>query len=219
MHYFTADTHFSHKNISKYTGRPFSSVEEMNDALIKNWNKTVSPNDIVYHLGDFAFGNPDVIFDLINRLNGKIYFVFGNHDEGLKDFANRIKNYGARLKKVPVFLGNMAEIKIDDQTIVLNHYCMKVWRKSHYGSYHLYGHSHGTLPDNPHSLSLDVGVDCHNYKPVSFDEIKILMSKKYFKPIDHHGTEQGGGIGLNREEYAKEERRKLYNQLKEEFES
>ncbi len=88
----------------------------------------------------------------------------------------------------------MLEIKVLDndlsrgyQDIVMLHYSMRVWNKSHHGSWHLYGHSHGTLPDDPNSLSIDVGVDCHNYQPISYDEIKSIMSKKEFKPVDHHG--------------------------------
>jgi len=64
---------------------------------------------------------------------------------------------------------------------------MRVWNKSHHGALNLYGHSHGSLPDDPHALAIDVGVDCHNFTPISFEQVKKIMSKKTFKPIDHHG--------------------------------
>jgi calcineurin-like phosphoesterase family protein len=64
---------------------------------------------------------------------------------------------------------------------------MKVWNKSHHGAWHLYGHSHGSLPDDINSLSFDVGVDSHDYKPISYEEVKRIMKKKIFKPLDHHG--------------------------------
>jgi calcineurin-like phosphoesterase family protein len=64
---------------------------------------------------------------------------------------------------------------------------MRVWNKSHHGAWHLYGHSHGTLPDDPNALSFDCGVDCHNYTPISFEQVEAIMAKKTFKPIDHHG--------------------------------
>jgi calcineurin-like phosphoesterase family protein len=217
-YYFTADTHFGHTNIIKYTHRPFETIEEMDNTLINNWNKVVSPNDIVYHLGDFCFKNKGAARNYLGQLNGKIYFIWGNHDNALKEYKNQewIKE-GLNNQKIG-FLGNMVNIEINGQTIVLNHYAMRVWDKSHYASWHLYGHSHGTLPDDPHSLSLDVGVDCHNYGPASFEKIKELMAKKFWEPIDHHGERQKeGGIGLNREDYARLERKKLYNQLKKEF--
>lgn len=66
---------------------------------------------------------------------------------------------------------------------------MRVWNKSHYGAWMLYGHSHGSLIDDPNSLSFDVGVDCHNYKPFSFEEVKEIMSHKIWKAIDHHGND------------------------------
>ena len=78
------------------------------------------------------------------------------------------------------------EIKIEGQFIVLMHYAMRVWNKSHRGAFQLYGHSHGTLPDNPNSLSFDVGTDSHNYFPISFQDVKRIMMKKTWKSIDHH---------------------------------
>ena len=54
MKYYTSDLHFGHKNIIKYEDRPFSSIEEMDEALIDKWNKKVKKNDEVYILGDFA---------------------------------------------------------------------------------------------------------------------------------------------------------------------
>ena len=76
----TSDTHFNHANIIKYCNRPFSSVEEMNEPIIANWNKVVSQGDTVYHLGDFALGNKSLIPDFLERLNGHISFIMGNHD-------------------------------------------------------------------------------------------------------------------------------------------
>jgi calcineurin-like phosphoesterase family protein len=78
--WFTSDTHFGHRNILEYEkeGRPFSDVEEMNETLISNWNETVSPKDIVWHLGDFAFGRVNI--ELASRLHGKKRLVMGNHD-------------------------------------------------------------------------------------------------------------------------------------------
>lgn len=78
--FFTSDHHFGHKNILEYEkdARPFNTVEEMNEQLITNWNNTVRPKDIIYHLGDFAFGRSNI--DIAARLNGRKRLILGNHD-------------------------------------------------------------------------------------------------------------------------------------------
>lgn len=81
MKYFgIADTHFNHENIIKYCNRPFSSVKEMDEALIKNWNKVVSNKDTVFHLGDVALSSKDYIASIVKRLNGRKILILGNHD-------------------------------------------------------------------------------------------------------------------------------------------
>lgn len=75
-----SDTHFNHAKIIDYCNRPFSSVEEMDETLIKNWNETVSNNDTVLHLGDFGLGNKEYIASVVKRLNGKKILILGNHD-------------------------------------------------------------------------------------------------------------------------------------------
>lgn len=184
MIWFTADTHFFHKNIIDYSNRPFTSVEQMNETMVNNWNDRVHPGDIVYHLGDFALSNRiEPVRDLRSRLNGVICLIRGNHENTAEDMKDQF-----------IWIKDYCEVKHPDpdapnglRKIVLCHYAMRVWNRSHYGAYHLYGHSHGSLPDDPNSLSFDVGVDCHNYRPINFEEVKEIMSKKSFKPIDHHG--------------------------------
>jgi calcineurin-like phosphoesterase family protein len=176
MFFFTSDTHFGHNNIIKYCNRPFSNIDEMGQAIIDRWNSIVKKNDTVFHLGDFCFHNFNRYF---YALNGKIILIKGNHDN--EAWKNRDKFFE--------FRDSYYEIKIDNQPITLCHYAMLVWNKSHYGAWHIYGHSHGTLPDNPNSLSFDCGVDTHNFYPYSFDEVKEIMSKKIFVPIDHHKGE------------------------------
>jgi calcineurin-like phosphoesterase family protein len=72
--------------------------------------------------------------------------------------------------------------------IVLFHYALREWNASHWGSYHLYGHSHGTLPDIDTSLSFDIGVDCHNFYPLSYEEVKAIMKKKNWQPPFQKGN-------------------------------
>ncbi|MFD0963285.1 metallophosphoesterase [Pseudofulvibacter geojedonensis] len=177
--YFTSDHHFGHTNILKYSNRPFKSAEEMDEELIKRWNSKVQPNDIVYHLGDVAMTkNPEGIGDILNRLNGKIYLIKGNHEHSALKHKGRFE-----------WIKDYHELKVKDeeapngsQKIILLHYAMKVWRSSFRGTWHLYGHSHGSLPDDPNSLSFDVGVDCHDYYPISYEEVKAIMKQKTWTP-------------------------------------
>ena len=167
----TADTHFKHKNIIKYSERPFADIEIMNEAMIKNWNSKVQQGDTVYHLGDFSMGDGQSIFD---RLNGKKHLIIGNHDKQ----SIRIKGWEST--------EHYKELNLNGQQIIMCHYAMRVWNRSHYGAWMLYGHSHGSLPDDPNALSIDVGVDCHNYKPLTIQEISTIMKKKTYKSVDHH---------------------------------
>ena len=85
MAFIISDTHFFHNNILKYNRPQFKSVEEMNEKLIEQWNSIISKNDRVFHLGDFAFGQDlNAIEQIINRLNGSIYLMIGNHDTPAK---------------------------------------------------------------------------------------------------------------------------------------
>ena len=96
MIWFVSDTHFGHKNILKYTKRPFSSVEEMDEILIANWNNRVKEEDEVYHLGDVALCSPNKLRKILDRLKGKIYLIRGNQDrsaEACRDRFEWIKDY------------------------------------------------------------------------------------------------------------------------------
>lgn len=79
--FVTSDTHFFHKNIIKHCSRPFDTVSKMNNVLINNWNSVVAPEDIVYVLGDFIWGNDKTCIEpLVDKLNGQIHLILGNHD-------------------------------------------------------------------------------------------------------------------------------------------
>ena len=158
--FFTADTHFNHTNIIKHCARPFITVGEMNEILIKNWNETVGKKDIVYHLGDFAYSNHSSIR---MELNGKIILVKGNHD---RMSAVQYQNLFTRVEDV-MFLRSY------DPNIFLSHYAHRTWKNAVHGSWHLFGHTHGRL--QPFGLSFDVGVDCWGFRPVSYDQVREKM--------------------------------------------
>lgn len=181
MIWFTADTHFYHHKVIEYDNRPFADVYEMNDALVSRWNERVMKGDLVYHLGDFSFGTDHEIDSILSRLNGQKYLLKGNHDRPACTKNNRW-----------VWVKERHEIKVQmpwgKQLIVLSHYAHRVWRKSHHGSFHLHGHSHGNL-DDIGGLILDVGVDCHNYAPTSLSDVFDYMSKRTISVCDHHKPE------------------------------
>jgi calcineurin-like phosphoesterase family protein len=201
-YWFTADHHFDHKMVIEYANRPFKTqegkpdVELMNETMISNHNEVVAPNDHVYFLGDLGLTTtPERIYDYIKRMNGVKFWVPGNHDMTLRK--------SGRLMMLFEWCRDITEIQIPDptlpskhkrQSIVLCHYAMRVWNKSHHGSWQLYGHSHGSLKDDPHIRQIDVGVDCWDYFPAAYDEIKLEMAKKDWQPVDHHRARENGTI-------------------------
>lgn len=171
--FFTADNHFFHVNkkgtgIIDYSNRPFNNIEQMNQVLISNWNSKVKDKDLVYILGDFCFGKN--CREILLSLKGRKILIVGSHDKTSLKHKNLFEKTTLRL-----------EIKIGGHPTTFSHYCMRVWPKSHYNSWLLFGHSHGGLEEI--GKSLDVGVDnayklFGEYRPFSEDEIKNIMEKK-----------------------------------------
>jgi calcineurin-like phosphoesterase family protein len=157
----------------------------MNETIIERWNATVRPQDIIYHLGDVMFEKDKAKMEwLLSRLNGEKHLIWGNHDKGLHSIKwQKYFNSAAEMKDLYVPPESNGGV---GQHIVLCHYALRVWNKSHYAAWSLFGHSHGSLPDDPNALSCDVGVDCWNFTPVSMEQLNIRMAKKSFKPLDHH---------------------------------
>lgn len=97
--YFISDPHFGHKNIIKYANRPFESVDNMNETIIKNWNNLIKLNDEVYILGDVSLTNQEETNKILNRLNGRLYLIKGNHEKSVmsskenRDRFEWIKDY------------------------------------------------------------------------------------------------------------------------------
>lgn len=176
--FFTADLHAHHANIIRYCHRPFSNVDEMNAALIERWNATVDEGDIVYVIGDFVFGNGKIgdenIRTFRRQLNGRIRMILGNHDGAAKRNPHLFE-WSANQATVTV---HDPEVEGGSQHIVLNHYAMRVWDRSHRGAYSLYGHSHGRLEEPVFGLSLDVGVDAWDYTPVPYTLVQERMRIK-----------------------------------------
>ena len=177
--FWTSDWHLGHENIIRYSKRPFRDVQEMDNTIITRCNERVGPDDIMFYLGDFCFYDrrrdrcryEELAEHYRNRINCKnIYYVHGNHDKKLRGLD--------AFRRLWRGTYDLLDVEVDGQKIILCHYAMRVWDRSHHGSYSLYGHSHGDLPDDPKLLSFDCGVDCFNYYPVSFSEVNEIMAKK-----------------------------------------
>jgi calcineurin-like phosphoesterase family protein len=169
--WFTSDQHFDHKGIIGYCNRPFQTVDEMNHQLIYNHNKLIKSGDQVWHLGDFAWRTHS---RFINLLNGQHFLIKGNHDH-----KTDLKNIVGFSK-----IERTAQIKVGNQLFWLSHFSHRVWPQSHFGSIHLYGHSHGSLPGL--GRSMDVGVDTNGFRPYHLDEILALFKAIPAHEIDHH---------------------------------
>ena len=145
-----SDTHFNHANIIKHCDRPFNSMEEMNKTMIDNWNAVVGKNDLIIHLGDFAFRDAR---SFLPKLNGIILLVLGNHDN------TETRNSGILYTDI-LEMGN----------IILTHRPIPIEERKQ-GKIYLHGHSHNKEKDN-------VCVENTDYKPIRLlDAIKQKMER------------------------------------------
>jgi calcineurin-like phosphoesterase family protein len=172
MYWFTADEHYFHHRIIKYCNRPFKNIEEMNRTIIDNHNEVVKEDDIVIHAGDFSFRTSSDTLLIIEELNGKHIFLEGSHDIWLKKY----KDWSWKNQKMYHKYYIRWEKKIENKLIVADHYAMRRWSQSHYNSWQLFGHSHGQT--EPVGKQWDVGVDNNNFYPISFEQLKDIMSNR-----------------------------------------
>lgn len=205
MVFFTSDTHYGHKNLVKGTTqwsnpercRDFLTVQEHDDFIVNQINSLVGQDDVLYHLGDWSFGGYKNIKKFRERIICKeIHLVLGNHDQNVE---KNLEEYKDTFKTIQHYL----EIEIDGNLIVMSHWPMKIWNKSHKGSWQLHGHCHNNLqPDDWWTSSkpderrrtMDVGLDTNGLKPWSYEKIKRIMNKltKYPSGLDHHEKDQDG---------------------------
>jgi calcineurin-like phosphoesterase family protein len=182
--WLVGDTHFYHTNIIKYCNRPFSSIDEMNEKLIENWNRVVKASDTVYHLGDFGFAKKELLLAAFKRLNGNKHLIRGNHD---KD----------SLKLPWASQHDLFDFSCDDKFYALCHYPLRTWNKSFHGARMCHGHTHGML--KPWGWSCDVGVDCWDFTPVNVDTLEQLFAKLPRYVEEEANASRGGQIWQGRQ--------------------
>jgi calcineurin-like phosphoesterase family protein len=166
--FFTSDQHFGHANIINLCNRPFDNPQEMDREMIRRWNEVVTPDDDVYYLGDLTLHGEAVAHHYLDKLHyRKMFTIEGNHDHR---WYNKVDAGYFRIHKLPP----IHEMNMQGKHIVLCHYPMREWNKYYRGAYHLFGHSHNT--QSPYGYSFDVGVDCWNFYPVSFEQVVDKMN-------------------------------------------
>ena len=166
--FIIGDPHFWHRAIINYCNRPFATVEEMNETLIKNWNKVVGKQDIVYVLGDFALCGKDRIIEVGRALNGRKRLILGNHDgASLETYREAGFEY---IYNHPIIL---------DEFYILSH-CPQTYIQKNGLYANIYAHVH----DDPAHVDVSSRTFCASverswmmYTPIKFETIKQLMKE------------------------------------------
>lgn len=140
MKYYISDLHFDHTNVIKFDNRPFKDVEEMNNTIINNWNNVVKGGDIVYVLGDVLFGDENRFNEIVDKLNGQIVLVKGNHDRLQFNKLNKSK-----VIKIVDYLEIKDTAFGKPYKVFMSHYFMPLFAKHrNENCIHLYGHVHNS---------------------------------------------------------------------------
>lgn len=163
MDYFTSDTHFNHANIITYCNRPFKDINHMNHTMLNNWNRRVTNNDRVYHLGDFAMGNKNHWSRFCKALNGHKILIRGNHDKS-KDFMLSI---GFDEVYEELIYGGMPDIN-DHRLLIhnpLGAFDLGSVEKA------MCGHVHTAWKEDLDRNIINVGVDVRNFEPKTLKEL------------------------------------------------
>ena len=175
MIFYTADTHFGHRNVIRFCGRPYETIEEMDRDLIARWNGKVTGNDTVYVLGDMFFRaeNPQ---EILSRLKGKKHLIVGNHDSS---WMGKV-DLGKYFQSVSL----MAELSGGKTGVTLCHYPLLSWKHAK-RTYMIHGHIHRDtrmdfwplIAANDHILN--AGVDINGFEPVTIEE--LMLNNALFK--------------------------------------
>lgn len=156
MIFVISDTHFHHSKIIDPTGRPFASVEDMDNTLIANWNRVVRRDDLVCHLGNLALATRARTVQLLKKLNGRIYLIRGNHD----------------IRNLPVaWEGDLHTVRFDGTLFVMCHYPLADWHGRPSGSIMVHGHMHGRPLDPFVPNRVDASVEAIDYTPISLKSV------------------------------------------------
>jgi len=153
----------------------------MRMVMMANHNEVVKKNDTTIHVGDFSFGLPIATLRILESLNGHHIMIPGSHDQPLLRILKKENfRHGEYEGGIFEYRGQRVETWIKNNPVIADHYCLRTWARSHYNSWHVYGHSHGKL--EPIGKSWDVGVDNNNFYPVSEDQLIKIMNERPDNP-------------------------------------
>jgi calcineurin-like phosphoesterase family protein len=188
--WLTSDPHYNHVKVIPYCKRPFSCVEEMNEALVLNFNAKVQPDDLTYHLGDFSLQEA-MVPKYLSQLSGEHILIPGNHD--LCHPANRRRkkktdSIEAATQRYLDFGFKEIHLSLELDELLLTH---MPWRgdsidtRQKYEKYRpeyqpgktlLHGHIHNKRKYDAERTQLNVGVDVWNFAPISLDEVRAFLA-------------------------------------------
>jgi len=184
--FITSDLHFFHKGIMTFDSgtkrKHFTSVDEMNETLISNWNSVVGKDDYVYNLGDLGMCGANKLRPLLSQLNGKHHLILGNHDK-MKEIN--------KIKELFVSIDYYKEIKYGydgvNYHICMMHYPIASWNRIHYASIMMHGHSHGMYQGLGKTFDVGVDTELGNLFPIQMEKAieysKSLETVKIVKDV------------------------------------
>lgn len=175
MDYYTSDLHLGHNNVLSH--RPmFDTTDEMDEALISNWNRKVGADDHIYILGDLCYRSKASVESYLERLNGQKHLIIGNHDSSWLKGSNF-----ERLSAYFVSIDSLITVKKNKVNITLCHYPMLEWSGSRYAANRSSWLIHGYIHNYQNAIydyikenqptALNCGVDVNNFEPVTFEEL------------------------------------------------
>ena len=159
-----SDTHFQHDNIIKFCNRPFANSKEMDEALIHNWNSTVKPTDIIYHLGDISFGDKNTALDIMYNLNGHKRLIVGNHDDVPFWVRSRVFEKVVMLRWLPEFGLLLTHVPVHESQL----------ETKRMGNHMINVHGHIHDQDSPQGPYRNVSVEKIEYRPINIDELRTI---------------------------------------------
>lgn len=166
--FIISDTHFHHKNIIEYSGRPFKSIDEMDSEIIKRWNNKISKDDLVIHLGDFGLGNDKELKSTRDKLNGTIILLRGNHDH------KSVRKAGFMIIK--------GTLEIDN--FILSHNPLAK-DKIPNGFVNVHGHIH----ERESPTGINISIEHTNYEPITLAQLKEMV-KSFLEKTNANGNKK-----------------------------
>ena len=168
MIYYISDLHFGHRRVIEMDGRPFETIEQMDETIMARWNERVTEEDDVYIVGDFAYHNAYTASWYLRRLRGRKHLIIGNHDYNTVQDEKALECFASVEK--------MLRITDNGRTVCLCHYPIAEWNGKRHGGYHVYGHLHVRRDEvyafmSRFDRALNAGCMLNGYRPATLEEL------------------------------------------------